>query len=30
MLDYNVFMSSVCPILTAKATSQVREETSIG
>lgn len=29
MLDYNVFMSSVCPFLATKAIGQVHEETSI-
>jgi len=30
MLDYKVFMSSVCSILATKAISQICEETSIG
>lgn len=29
MLDYKVFMSSVCPVLVTKAIHQLREETSV-
>lgn len=30
MLDYSVFMSSVCPSLATKAISQICEETFVG